>query len=66
MSAELTTTGRISLPSTEKPKLSLAELVAPVADDLLTLNDNLQKVSPSLSLKLQCCVDFVLQDIEME
>lgn len=46
MSAELTTSGRFSLPSTEKPKLSLVELVAPVADDLLLLNDNLQKVSP--------------------
>jgi len=42
--SELTTSGRFSLPSTEKPKLSLAELVAPVADDLLLLNDNLQKI----------------------
>lgn len=55
MIAELTTSsgrmngGASTLPASEKargkPKLTLVELVAPVSDDLLLLNDNLQKVS---------------------
>ena len=46
--------GAFSLPTPEKAegkaKLSLANLVAPVSDDLLLLNDNLQKVRTPLSL----------------
>ncbi len=57
MNAELSTSsvrngmngGASSLPSSDKAegksKLNLAELVAPVSDDLQLLNDNLQKVS---------------------
>lgn len=55
MNAELSTSsgrngmngGASSLPENAggKLKLNLAELVAPVSDDLLLLNDNLQKVS---------------------
>lgn len=36
------------------PKLNLAELVAPVADDLLLLNENLQKVGTPTSVCLVC------------
>lgn len=56
MIAELSATGRKgtsgvvpSLPKVDsprgKPKLTLADLVAPVSDDLQLLNDNLQKVN---------------------
>lgn len=62
MNAELSTSGgrmnggALSLPTTEKAegklKLSLADLVAPVSDDLLLLNDNLQKVSSPTTLEI--------------
>lgn len=48
--------GATSLPSTDKAegksKLTLADLVNPVSDDLRLLNDNLQKVSTCSSLLL--------------